>query len=370
MFLLLAPPNRRPPLREAFQSMWQNWVDSAQDFLVNDLRHRHDLIAILIFAWIALWLVRVITNRMRRAAEKHPNGWPCPHRANPHSRLGAACHRHRHRRLFHRDHILRDVFDLNLAPLLASASVAGVAIGLAAQTIVKDMINGMLVLVEDQYNVGDWITVAGVTGTVESMSLRKTAVRGGDGTLYLIPNSQITTVANQNRDFSVTTLNISVDFSANPDKVIALLKKVSSEVRQEPAYKDVFLGDPQVLGVDQIKGSEVIYPISVKTLARKQYDALREMQKRIRIALEENDMLPGSPFRVTGGSEHNDARGAAKKRAGGRSHYRTNRTRSTRSHPSSSSVLRCHRGPQLRNRAHRRKTMRPLAEHNKTRFFL
>ena len=303
MFLLLAPPNRRPPLREAFQSMWQNWVDSAQDFLVNDLRHLiTDLIVILIFAWVALWLVKVVTNRMRRAAERHPTvglartaqirTLASVLRATGIGIVG----------FFTVITILRDVFDLNLAPLLASASVAGVAIGLAAQTIIKDMINGMLVLVEDQYNVGDWITVAGVTGTVESMSLRKTSVRGGDGTLYLIPNSQITTVANQNRDFSVTTLNISVDFSANPDKVIALLKKVSSEVRQDPAYKDVFLGDPQVLGVDQIKGSEVIYPISVKTLARKQYDALREMQKRIRIALEDNDMLPGSPFRVIGGS--------------------------------------------------------------------
>ncbi|HEV3150409.1 MAG TPA: mechanosensitive ion channel family protein [Acidobacteriaceae bacterium] len=303
MFLLLAPPNRRPPLREAFQSMWQNWVDSAQDFLVNDLRHLiTDLIVILIFAWVALWLVKVVTNRMRRAAERHPTvglartaqirTLASVLRATGIGIVG----------FFTVITILRDVFDLNLAPLLASASVAGVAIGLAAQTIIKDMINGMLVLVEDQYNVGDWITVAGVTGTVESMSLRKTSVRGGDGTLYLIPNSQITTVANQNRDFSVTTLNISVDFSANPDKVIALLKKVSSEVRQDSAYKDIFLSDPQVLGVDQIKGSEVIYPISVKTLARKQYDALREMQKRIRIALEDNDMLPGSPFRVIGGS--------------------------------------------------------------------
>jgi moderate conductance mechanosensitive channel len=158
----------------------------------------------------------------------------------------------------------------------------------------------MLVLVEDQYNVGDWVTIAGVTGTVESMSLRKTAVRGGDGVLYLVPNSQITVVANQNRDFSTTTLNISVDFSANPDKVIALLTKISGEVRQEPAYKDIFLEDPKVLGVDQIKGTEVIYPITVKTLARKQFDALREMQKRIRLALEENNMLPGSPFRITG----------------------------------------------------------------------
>jgi small conductance mechanosensitive channel len=302
MLLLLAPPNHRPPLRQAFQSMWQSWVDSAQDFLVNDLQHLiKDLIAILIFAWIALWLVKVITNRMRRAAEKHPTiglartaqirTLASVLRATGIGIVG----------FFTVITILRDVFDLNLAPLLASAGVAGVAIGLAAQTIVKDMINGMLVLVEDQYNVGDWVTIAGVTGTVESMSLRKTAVRGGDGALYLVPNSQITVVANQNRDFSTTTLNISVDFSANPDKVIALLTKISGEVRQEPAYKDIILEDPKVLGVDQIKGSEVIYPITVKTLARKQFDALREMQRRIRIALEENNMLPGSPFRITGG---------------------------------------------------------------------
>src|SRR5581483_10107259 len=197
--------------------------------------------------------------------------------------------------------ILRAVFDFNPTPLLASAGVAGVAIGLAAQTIVKDMINGMLVLVEDQYNVGDWVTLAGISGTVESMSLRKTSVRGADGTLYLIPNSQITNVANQSRDFSTTTLNISVDFSADPDKVIALLRKVIMEVRQDPAYKNIFLEDPKVLGVDQIKGPEVIYLVSVKTLARKQYDAIREMQKRIRLALEENHMLPGSPFRIGGG---------------------------------------------------------------------
>src|SRR5580698_9281529 len=298
MLLLLAPPNHRPPLREALQSMWQNWVDSAQDFLVNDLKH---LIAILVFAWVAFWLVKLITDRMRRAAEKHPNvglartsqvrTLASVLRATGFGIVG----------FFAVISILREVFDFNPTPLLASAGVAGVAIGLAAQTIVKDMINGMLILVEDQYNVGDWITIAGVTGTVDSMSLRKTTIRGGDGTLYLVPNSQITTVANQSRDFTTTTLNISVDFAADPDKVIALLTKISGEVRNEPAYKGIFLEDPKVLGVDQIKGSEVLYPISVKTLARKQFDALREMQKRIRLALEENNMLPGSPFRVTGG---------------------------------------------------------------------
>src|SRR6185437_12061830 len=85
---------------------------------------------------------------------------------------------------------------MNLAPLLTSAGIAGVAIGLAAQTIVKDMFNGILILVEGQFNVGDTVKLAGVQGVVEAMTLRKTTLRDGDGTLYVIPNSQITTVAN------------------------------------------------------------------------------------------------------------------------------------------------------------------------------
>lgn len=298
MLLLLAPPNHRPPLREALQSMWQNWVDSAQDFLINDLKH---VIAILVFAWIAFWLLKLITDRMRRAAERHTSGGLA--RASQVRTLASVLRATGFGIIgfFATVSLLREVFDFNPTPLLASAGVLGVAIGLAAQTIIKDMINGMLVLVEDQYNVGDWVTIAGVSGTVESMSLRKTTVRGGDGTLYLVPNSQITNVANQSRDYSTTTLNISVDFSADPDKVIALLNRVSLGVSRDPAYKGIFLEDPKVLGVDQIKGPEVIYLLNVKTLARKQYDAIREMQKRLRIALEENHMLTGSPFRITGG---------------------------------------------------------------------
>jgi moderate conductance mechanosensitive channel len=187
-----------------------------------------------------------------------------------------------------------------LEPLLASAGVAGVAIGLAAQTIVKDCLNGVLILIEDQYNVGDKVRLAGLSGIVESLSLRKTMVRDGDGTLYVIPNSQITTVANLTRDYSVATINVSVDFSAEPDKVMALLKEVAMGVRNDPAYKDVFLTDPTLLGVDNIKGSQVIYPVQLKTKADQQWAAMRETQRRIRIALAEHGMLPGDPLRVYG----------------------------------------------------------------------
>jgi moderate conductance mechanosensitive channel len=190
------------------------------------------------------------------------------------------------------------IFGFNLGPLLTSAGVAGVAIGLAAQNIVKDCFNGFLILVEDQYNVGDVVTIAGLSGTVEGMTLRRTMVRGGDGTLYIVPNSQITTVANQMRDFSIATINVNVDFSANPDQVLALLKEVAMSVRTDPAYSAVYLADPTLLGVDSIKGSQVIYPVQLKTKANQQWAAMRETQRRIRLALEEHGMLPGDPNRV------------------------------------------------------------------------
>jgi small conductance mechanosensitive channel len=187
---------------------------------------------------------------------------------------------------------------VNLAPLLASAGIAGVAIGLAAQNIVKDVLNGTLILVEDQFNVGDVVTIAGLTGSVEAMTLRKTTVRGGDGTLYVVPNSQITTVANQSADFSVATINVSVDFSADPNQVLEILKGIATEVRTSPEFKDLFVADPQILGVDAMKGSQLIFPVVFKTRAQKQFAPVREFQRRVRLALEENHMLPGDPMRV------------------------------------------------------------------------
>ncbi len=119
--------------------------------------------------------------------------------------------------------------------MLASAGIAGIAIGLAAQTIVKDMLNGFLILVEDQFSVGDTVRLAGVTGVVEALTLRRTTVRDGDGTLYMIPNSQITTVANLSSGFTVATVNVSVDFSANPDAVTKLLQQIAMDVRNSDA---------------------------------------------------------------------------------------------------------------------------------------
>jgi moderate conductance mechanosensitive channel len=272
------------------------WIVDSQEFIHTKLPH---LIVIGLIAFVLNKLLQLGTYRMVRLAERHGGGGS--------SRLGEV------RTLAS---VIRgtglavigaiagmqflDAMGVNLAPLLASAGVAGVAIGLAAQNIVKDMFNGVLFLVEGQFNVGDQVRLAGLAGTVETMTLRKTNVRDGDGTLYVIPNSQITTVANLSVGYSLATVNVSVDFSANPDQVVTLLSGIAMEVRNSADFKSLFVADPQVLGIDSVKGSQLIFPVQFKTLPTKQYGPMREFQRRVRLALEEHHLLPGDPLRVYG----------------------------------------------------------------------
>jgi small-conductance mechanosensitive channel len=254
------------------------------------------LVVIFVLAWVAIRVLGFFTDRMARIAEKHGSAATRISQARTLSSVlratGIAIIG------FLAVMMMLPILGFNLAPLLASAGVAGVAIGLACQTIVKDCLNGMLFLIEDQFNVGDWIVATGVTGQVEAMSLRKTTLRGGDGVLYLIPNSQITTVANKTRDWSMALVSVEVDFSADPDEVIKVLLDTAMSVRNDPAYKDAFIADPTVLGVDDIKGSQLTYPVVLKTLANQQWGIKREFQRRVRLALEEHHLLPGHPLHV------------------------------------------------------------------------
>ncbi len=268
------------------------WVNDLQEFLHTKLPH---LLAILFVAFVISRIISSGTNRIMKIADRKDSR---PGRTSQVRTFTGILRTTLNAILWGLTAIqVLEVLGVNLAPLLASAGIAGVAIGLAAQTIVKDMLNGMLIILEDQFNVGDVVRLTGMTGTVEVMTLRRTEIRDGDGTLYTVPNSQITTVANLSRDFSVATVNVSVDFSAAPDKVVKLLTSIAMDIRKDPAFSADFLEDPQVLGVDSIKGSEVIYPVVFKTNALKQYGAIREFRRRVRIALEDQGMLPGDPNR-------------------------------------------------------------------------
>jgi small-conductance mechanosensitive channel len=269
------------------------WIGDAQEFLHVKLPH---LIVLVVIAIILTRLVTLLTKRIAIVAERKPGR---PGRNSQVKTFSGILRTTLNGILWGLTAIqILEVLGINLGPLLASAGIAGVAIGLAAQTIVKDVLNGMLIIMEDQFGVGDTVRLTGMTGTVETMTLRRTEIRDGDGTLYVVPNSQITTVANLSRDFSVATVNVSVDFSASPDKVVALLTSVAMDVRNDKAFSDVFLKDPEVLGVDAITGSQVIYPVVFKTQASKQYGPIRAFRSRVRLALEQNSMLPGDPNRV------------------------------------------------------------------------
>lgn len=269
------------------------WIGDAQEFVHTKLPH---LVVVAIIAFILNRLLRLVTARMIYIAEQHAAG---PARIGQVKTLAGVI---RTTGLAIIASIAAMQFlaavGVEMAPLLASAGVAGVAIGLAAQNIVRDMLNGVLILIEDQFNVGDTVRLAGVAGVVEAMTLRKTTVRDSDGTLYVIPNSQITTVANQSIDYSVATINISVDYSANPDVVLVLLKQLAMEIQTSEAFRDDFVADPQILGVDAVKGSEMIFPVLFKTRATRQFAPVREFRRRVRLALEEKSLLPGDPYRV------------------------------------------------------------------------
>jgi small-conductance mechanosensitive channel len=189
---------------------------------------------------------------------------------------------------------LLNIFDIPYQPILASAGIVGVGVGLGAQSIFKDVLNGIFILVEDQYNVGEVVILAGLKGTVEDLSLRRTSLRDNDGTLYIIPNSQIATVSNLSRDYSVAALNVSVDASANPDKVIALLRKIADEVRNESAFKDIAIADPIILGVDKIEGRAVTYPVQIRVRANQRDGVLRELRRRIILAFERDGIPLGN----------------------------------------------------------------------------
>jgi small conductance mechanosensitive channel len=249
-------------------------------------------LAVLLIVYLIHRLVLYFVKRLRRTADHQVNNF---HRAAQ-LRTTAAIIRATSYSIFGFIVFLQilNLLGIPYQPLLASAGILGIAIGLGAQSIFKDMLNGILILVEDQYNVGEIVNIAGLKGTVEDLSLRRTTLRDADGTLYMIPNSQIATVSNLSRDYAVATLNVSVDASANPDKVIALLADVAGNVRNDSDFKDITIADPKSLGVDKIEGRSVTYLVQLRVRANQRDFVLRELRRRIILAFEKDGIPLGN----------------------------------------------------------------------------
>ena len=182
------------------------------------------------------------------------------------------------------------LFDIDIKPLLASAGIAGLAIGFGAQTLVKDVINGFFILVENQFEVGDVITIraSGVTGAVEEISMRRTTLRDGDGTLHIVPNSAIQVVSNMTRDWSQVILHITADYSEDSDRVLQILQDVAKAFYNDPAFRPNVVSEPEVPGIERLSGQEVDYLMLIKVRAGQRDAVAREVRRRVKAAFEQN----------------------------------------------------------------------------------
>ena len=175
---------------------------------------------------------------------------------------------------------------IDIVPLLAGASLVGVAVSLASQNLIKDAINGFLIILEDQYALGDVITVGNVGGLVENLNLRMTQVRDSEGRLITIPNGEIKVVANLSSRWSRADLTIPIAYQADIEKALKLIESIGLEMDKDPQWERQILETPQVLGIDQFGDRGLIIRVWIKTQPLKQWDVAREFRRRLKVALD------------------------------------------------------------------------------------
>jgi len=183
-----------------------------------------------------------------------------------------------------------DRLGIPIGPLLASAGVAGVALGFGAQSLVKDFLSGIFMILEDQYGVGDVIDSGTVTGTVEEVSLRVTRLRDGQGVVWYVRNGEIIRIGNKSQGWSTAVVDIAVAYSESLERVIPLIREVVHEIDQSPDWEDQLLEEPHVVGVESITGSVVTIRVVAKTASEQQYAISREIRERVKAAFDANDI--------------------------------------------------------------------------------
>ena len=278
---------------DVFQLL-DDWSDDAFEFLRVRVPR---IIGVLIIAFILARLLRKLSRHLSELSNRQ--GLPTALRAQQLRTLASVIYSVGvFAILFLAAMQILPLLGINMGPLLASAGIVGLAIGFGAQTLVRDFINGFLILVENQYDIGDTMSIAGVQGVVEAMTLRRTVLRDDNGALHTVPSSEIEVVSNLTRDWTQIQLHISVAYGADSDRVIQLLNEIGDELENDPAFKDKIVAKPEVPGIDKVSGGEVDYLMLVKTKPGAQFAVSRELRRRIKAPFEKNKIEPGNPNRV------------------------------------------------------------------------
>ena len=200
----------------------------------------------------------------------------------------------------------------NLAPLLASVGIIGLAVGFGAQNLVRDVVSGFFILLEDQYGVGDIIEINQVaSGKVETLTLRVTGMRALDGTMHYIANGEITHIANRSKDWSRAVIDVGVAYKENSDKVRNTLERVADGAKSDSEIGRAMYSTPEILGVEMLGEYEVTWRMIVDTKPGKQWDVGRQLREQIKVAFDEDNIEIPFPHRVMISAEGNGTKVAA-----------------------------------------------------------
>jgi len=178
---------------------------------------------------------------------------------------------------------------INIAALIAGFGVVGIAVGFGAQSLIKDLIAGFIIMIENQYNMGDVIKVAGVVGVVEAVNLRRTLLRDLDGILHVVPNGEIKVTGNFTKMWSRAHLNISVAYKEDLDQVMSIIRKTWEELAQDPHWGQFIISKtPWLLRVNAFEDSGIIIKVVGETQPIKQWDVMGELRRRIKKVFDEH----------------------------------------------------------------------------------
>jgi small-conductance mechanosensitive channel len=181
-------------------------------------------------------------------------------------------------------------FGFDVTPFEAAAAVGSVALGFGAQNLVKDIINGFFIVIEDQFVVGDLIQLNGETGRVEYLTLRRTVVRNVGGAIVTIPNSLVGQVANLSRDWSQTFVDVTIPSDEMVGRALATLEKICGDFRDDANWSQAVVDGPRVLGVESLALDGTVLRLQVRTVLNRKDDVARELRRRIKIAFEESSI--------------------------------------------------------------------------------
>jgi len=184
---------------------------------------------------------------------------------------------------------------INIAPILGAAGIVGIAIGFGAQSLVKDYVGGLFILIEDQIRQGDTVKIEGYEGTVEEITLRYVRLRDYDGFVHFIPNGQIRIVTNMGRDFSYATFDITLGYEINLDKVIKLMQEVSQKLRKSSTYKTKVLSDIEISGIDRLNESNLVVKARIMTQVMEHAIIKREYLRLMKLAFQKAKIKPPYP---------------------------------------------------------------------------